>query len=200
MIDDNNTQEFSSDDDWLQLQTDWQSYQPDMVKIKKRITWVTWRMFAILALDVLVVVSFIPYLIYFTFYTDSSLADKIWNYSITPVLFYGVYLDFKLRLPLFKLDGESTKDILAFYLKRVNTAVSIGDIGFKFSLLLLGMFAGLVISSFFLELGEKKLQEFSFIVFGIVWIGFFTGIMYWYKVKKQKEACRLQKLWKEFLD
>lgn len=200
MIEDNTTKDLPSDDEWLQLQNDWQSYQPDIVKIKKRITWVTWRMIAILALDVLVVVTFIPYLIYFTFFADSSLADKIWNYSITPVLFYGVYLDFKLRLPLFKLDGESTKDILAFYLKRVNAAVTLGDIGFKFSLVLLGMFGGLVILSFYLDLGEEKFEKLSFIVFGIAWIGFFAAIMYWYKIKKTKESHRLQKLWKEFLD
>jgi len=200
MTDEKYTQDDPMDDEWQQLQSDWQSYQPDIEKIKKRIAWVTWRMIAILALDVLVVLSYIPFLVYFVFLDDVSFAEKIWSYLMTPILFYGVYLDFKLRLPLFKLEGESTKDILAFYLKRVSAGVSLGDIGYKFSLLLLFMFAIWVSASFYFDLGEEKLQRPSFIIFGTAWISFFASIMYWYKNKKKKEFVRLQNLWKNFLD
>jgi len=189
-----------ANDEWQQLQNDWQSYQPDIVKINKRIAWVTWRMFAVLALDAIVVLSYIPFLVYLTLYEDNSLAEIIWTYTMTPVLFYGVYWDFKLRLPLFKLDSESTKDILAFYLKRVKAGIRLGELGYKFSLFLIGAFSVWVSSSFYFDLGEEKLQKPSFIIFGIVWVSIMAGIMYWYKNKKQKEYFRLQKLWKEFLE
>jgi len=192
--------ENQSIDEWQQLQSDWQSYQPDMVKIKKRIEWVTWRMVAILAIDVLMVISYIPFLVYLTLYEDRSLAKIIWSYTMTPVLFYGIYWDFKLRLPLFKLESGSTKDILNFYLKRIAAGVSLGDLGYKFSLFILAMFIIWVSANFYFDLGEEKIQKVSFILFAISMISSSAGIMYWYKNKKSKELIRLQKLWKDFLE
>lgn len=187
-------------DEWQQLQSDWQSYQPDITKIKRRIQWVTWRMITILVLDVLVILTYVPFLIYWVFPEDSSLAEKIWHYGMFPLVVYGVYLDFKLRLPLFKLESESTKDILAFYLKRVNAGIMIGKWGYQFSLLLLVLFIIWVGASFYFDLGEKKLQRPQFIVYAILFISLFAITSYWYKNKKQKEASRLQALWKEFLE
>jgi hypothetical protein len=187
-------------DDWQQLQNDWQSYQPDIAKIKRRIAWVSWRMVAVLALDVLVVVTYIPFLIFWVFEDGVSLAEKIWHFGMLPLLLYGVYWDFKLRLPLFKLDSESTRGILECYLKRVSAGVSLGNLGYKFSLLLLGLFLLWVGSSFYFELGEEKLQQPVFITFGVLWIGFFAVILFWYRNKKQKELNKLTELWKEFLE
>ncbi len=187
-------------DDWQQLQNDWQSYQPDIAKIKRRIAWVTWRMVAVLVLDVLVVVTYVPFLIFWVFEDGASLAEKIWHFGMLPLLLYGVYWDFKLRLPLFKLDSESTRGILECYLKRVQAGVSLGNVGYKFSLLLLGLFLLWVASSFYFELGEDKLHQPTFITFGVLWIGFFAAILYWYRNKKQKELERLSALWKEFLE
>ncbi len=187
-------------DDWQQLQQDWQSYQPDIVKIKKRIAWVTWRMVAILAMDVLLLVLYIPFLMFETIQESTSLAEKIWHFGMFPLIVYGVYWDFKLRLPLFKLESESTKDILGFYLKRVKAGVQLGDLGYKFSLVLEVLFIVWVGGNWYFDLGEERLKELSFITFGICWFGLFAGIMYWYKLKKQKEVFHLTKLWKEFLE
>ena len=187
-------------DDWQQLQSDWQSYQPDIAKIKRRIAWVTWRMIAILVIDVLVVVPYIPFLIFWVFDDGASLAEKIWHFGMLPLLLYGVYWDFKLRLPLFKLDNESTRGILECYLNRVKAGMSLGNVGYKFCLVLLVLFLAWVASSFYFELGEEKLQQPTFIIFGVVWISFFVAIMYWYRNKKQKEFKRLKSLWKEFLE
>lgn len=187
-------------DDWQQLQNDWQSYQPDIAKIKRRIAWVTWRMVAVLVLDVLVVVTYIPFLVFWVFDDGASLAEKIWHFGMLPLLLYGVYWDFKLRLPLFKLDSESTRGILECYLRRVRAGVSLGNLGYKFSLLLLGLFLLWVGSSFYFELGEEKLQKPTFIVFGTLWISFFAVILLWYRNKKRKELVRLSALWKEFLE
>lgn len=187
-------------DDWQQLQNDWQSYQPDIAKIKRRIAWVTWRMVAVLVLDVLVVVTYVPFLMFWVFDDGASLAEKIWHFGMLPLLLYGVYWDFKLRLPLFKLDNESTRGILECYLKRVQAGVSLGNVGYKFSLVLLGLFLLWVGSSFYFELGEEKLHQPPFIIFGVVWIGSFAAVLYWYRNKKQKELNRLSALWKEFLE
>ncbi len=187
-------------DDWQQLQNDWQSYQPDIAKIKRRIAWVTWRMVAVLVLDVLVVVTYIPFLIFWVFDDGASLAEKIWHFGMLPLSLYGVCWVFKLRLPLFKLDSESTRGILECYLRRVRAGVSLGNLGYKFSLLLLGLFLLWVGSSFYFELGEEKLQKPTFIVFGTLWISFFAVILLWYRNKKRKELVRLSALWKEFLE
>ncbi len=194
------TQEQQNNDEWQQLQSDWQSYQPDIAKIKKRIAWVTWRMVGVLVLDVLVLLSYIPFLVYVILPEDNSLAIKLWHYGMFPFLVYGVYWDFKLRLPLFKLEDQSTKNILAFYLKRVNAGIKLGDLGFKFCLLLVVLFVVWIGTSFAIDLGEEKLHRPSFIIMGIAWIGLFAGIMYWYRNKKTKELKRLTKLWKEFLE
>jgi len=189
-----------SNDEWQQLQNDWQSYQPDIAKIKKKIAWVTWRMIAVLALDVLVVITYIPFLIFYVFPEDNSIAMKAWHFAMFPVLMYGVYIDFKLRLPLFKLESQSTEAILRFYLKRVKAGIVLGQWGYRFSVLLLGLFVVWVVSNYLFEWGEAKLEKTSTIVFGMIWISFFAGIMHWYRIRKTKEAKRLQALWKEFLE
>ena len=194
------TIEENNNDDWEQLQNDWQSFQPDIVKIKKRIAWVTWRMIFILILDIVVLISYFPFLIYYVLPESNSLAEKIWHLGIFPFFLYGVYWDFKLRLPLFKLDNETTKGILNCYLNRVKAGIALGDIGYKFSLALVGLFIVWVASSFCFDLGEEKLQRPSFILFGVSFISLFAAIMYWYKVKKDKEYQKLQQLWKEFLE
>jgi hypothetical protein len=192
-----------TDDDsneWQELQHEWQSYQPDIVKIKKKIAWVTWRMIAILVIDVLLLIAFIPFLMFETMQESVSLAEKIWHFGMFPLFVYGVYWDFKLRLPLFKLESESTKDILAFYLKRVKAGIKLGELGYQFSLLLEVLFIVWLGANWYFDLGEERLKEIGFIVFGICWIGLFVGIMLWYKQKKEKELIRLTELWKEFLE
>ncbi len=186
--------------EWQRLQEDWQSYQPDIVKLKKRIAWVTWRMVAILMLDVVFLLGYIPFILYWFFYEEPSLAMKLWHYAMVPLIVYGVYWDFKLRLPLFKLENESTKGILGFYLKRVDAGIKLGDLGFKFCLFLVVLFVVWVGASFYFDLGEEKLQKASFIIFGTVLISLLGVIMYWYRNKKRKEFIRLQALWKEFLE
>jgi hypothetical protein len=199
-VTDDEQADVSFSQEWQQLQSDWQSYQPDIVKIKKRIQWVTWRMVGVLVLDVAVLVSYIPFLLFFILLEDSSLASKIWHVGMLPLLVYGVYWDFKLRLPLFKLEDESTKKILSFYMKRVKAGIKLGDVGFKFCLFLIALFILWVGAGFLFDLGEEKITELHFIVFGLVWIGAFAGIMYWYRHKKLKEAKHLSELWKDFLE
>ena len=189
-----------SNDEWQQLQNDWQSYQPDMVKIKKRIAWVTWRMVALLVLDVVFLLGYIPFFLYWAFPEEPSLAIRLWQYGMFPLVVYGVYWDFKLRLPLFKLENKSTRGILEFYLKRVNAGIKLGSLGYKFCMFLMALFLVWVGASFYFDLGEEKLQKISFIIFGVCWIGLFAATMFWYKRKKQKELVRLQALWKEFLE
>ncbi|MBV1910738.1 MAG: hypothetical protein KUG78_15655 [Kangiellaceae bacterium] len=187
-------------DDWEQLQNDWQSFQPDIVKIKRRIEWVTWRMSFILFIDLVFLFGYVPFLIYFVLPESTSLAEKIWHIGMFPVFVYGVYWDFKLRLPLFRIDQESTQGILGSYLARVKAGITLGDIGFKFSLALVVLFLLWVGSSYYFELGEEKLQRPTFILFGVTFISSMAGIMYWYRVKKQKEYSKLKELWKEFLE
>lgn len=189
-----------NNDEWLQLQSDWQSYQPDIIKIRKRIAWVTYRMIAVLVMDVLAFALYIPFLIYWVVPDEYSLAYKLWHIGLLPLFIYGIYWDFKLRLPLFKLENESTKGILECYLKRVKAGVSLGNIGYKFCFALIGFFVIWIVAGFYFDLGEEKLQQPAFIAFGILWISGFAGIMYWYRNKKQKELLRLKELWKEFLD
>jgi len=196
----NQDQQNHNNDEWQQLQSDWQSYQPDMIKIKKRIAWVTWRMIAILVLDVVFLVSYIPFMFYWGGLEEPSLAIQLWHYGMFPIIVYGVYWDFKLRLPLFKLENKSTRGILEFYLKRVDAGIKLGNLGYKFCLFLMVSFVVWVAASFYIDLGEEKIQRVSFIVFGISWIGLFAAIMYWYKNKKQNELRRLEALWKEFLE
>lgn len=193
-------QQNHSNDEWQQLQNDWQSYQPDMIKIKKRIAWVTWRMIAILVLDVFFLVSYIPFMLYWAFPEKPSLAIQLWHYGMFPLVVYGVFWDFKLRLPLFRLENKSTRGILEFYLKRVNAGIKLGNLGYKFCLFLMVLFVIWVGASFLFDLGEEKIQRISFIIFGVSWIGLFAATMFWYKRKKQKELVRLQALWKEFLE
>ena len=119
-------------DDWQELQNDWQNYQPDIKKIKRRIAWVTWRMIAILVIDLIILFTYLPFVIFFILPENHSLAVKIWHVGMLPVLLYAVYWDFKLRLPLMKLENESTKVILAFYLKRVSAGVKLGNFSIKF--------------------------------------------------------------------
>ena len=183
-----------------QLQEDWQSYQPDIAKIKRRIQWVTWRMVAVLFLDIVVLVTYVPFLLYFVLPEETSLALKIWHVGMFPLLLYGVYWDFKLRLPLFKLENESTSQILKFYMRRVNAGVKLGHFGYRFCLLLVVFFLLWVGAGFVFDLGEKKLTELPFILFGTVWIGLFAAVMYWYKRKKLKEKNYLEELWSEFLE
>lgn len=189
-----------SNDEWQQLQNDWQSYQPDMVKIKKRIAWVTWRMIAILVLDVVFLLGYILFILYWSFPEEPSLAIQLWHYGMFPLIVYGVYWDFKLRLPLFKLENKSTRGILEFYLRRVNAGIKLGNLGYKFCVFLLALFLVWVGANFYFDLGEEKIQKISFIIFGVCWIGLFAATMFWYKRKKQKELVRLQALWKEFLE
>jgi len=190
----------NNNDEWKELQSDWQSYRPDIKKIKKRITWVTWRMIAVLVMDLLILFAYVPVGIFFVLIESQSLASKIWYLGMLPVLLYTVYWDFKLRLPLFKLDSESTKDILAFYLKRVSAGVRLGNFSIKFCLSLLVLYSLWIGASFYFDLGEEKLQKASFIFSGFVWIGCFTYISYWYRNRKAKELIRLNELWKGFLE
>lgn len=192
--------EMDLSDDWLQLQKDWQNYQPNIKKIKRKISWVTLRMIALLAIDVIVALAYIPFLYFYVTSTDDPLVVRVGPFFMYPVLLYGVYLDFKLRMPVFRCEGESTRDILEFYLRRVQAGVQIGHWGFYFTLMLCGLFGLWFLAGFLLDSGDA--HHFSIqsilIAYGVLLT---TAVgTYWYRNKKRAEAEELKRLWREFLD
>ncbi len=196
----NSLENDSDNEDWQQMQNDWQSYQPDIKKIKRRILWVTWRMIAILVLDVLILVTYIPFLIFWVIPANEALMIKIWHYAMFPLLIYGVFLDFKLRMPLLRIEGESTKGILGLYLERVKAGVKLGIWGFRFCFMLLVLFLTWIGVTLIVEPEIVLAHKLKNIIFGLVWIGLFAGGSYWYKNRKQEEEIRLTSLWKEYLE
>ena len=115
------------------------------------------------------------------------------------VTIYGVYLDFKLRIPIFRLQSESTKDVLKLYLNRTKVGIQLGVICkfFLYGLLVSFWIWVAAIQYFFPE--EPKYSEWQFIVFGSVWISLFIPVAVWYQRKKQREYDELSELWKEYL-
>jgi len=186
--------------DWEEMQSEWQSYQPDVQKIKKTINWVTWRMGAILAFDVIAILLYIPFLIFFVSVDENSLVENSWHYLLGLLLIYGVYLDFKIRLPIFRAQGESTKDVLELYLKRTQAGVTIGRIGKNFSWVLLVAFVLWYLANLLLPSGNPKIADWEFGLFGVVWIAVFVVLCRWYENKKQKEFEKLNKLWQDYIE
>jgi hypothetical protein len=186
--------------EWMQLQKDWQSFQPDINKINKKISWVTWRMISILVLDVITILAYIPFLIVWVVPAETSLIYKLWPYLMLPIGIYGVYLDFKLRIPLFKLEKGSSKDILSAYLKFVRTGVLVGLWGGRFSLGLLAWFIFWALAVHFLD--PENAKRLSIILLaGVTSVLVLTSLaMYWYKAKKAKEAQNILALWREYLE
>lgn len=186
-------------DDWQELQSDWQSYQPDIQKIRKKVNWVTWRMAAILIVDVLAVIIYLPFVYFLFINNDSHWVINSWHYLLAILLIYGVYLDFKIRIPIFKLQGESTKDILELYLKRTEAGIVIGRLGQNFSWILLGSFIIWVAATNIIVPDVDKLSDWRFTVFGLAYMGIFILITSWYRNKKQREYTELKKLWQDYL-
>lgn len=186
--------------DWDELQSQWQSYEPDIQQIKKKINWVTWRMGLILVLDIIIVLAYVPFL-YFSITSDSRhwIVD-IWDCVMGALLIYLVYLDFKIRLPIFRAQGESTREVLQLYIKRVEAGITIGRLGKAFCFFLLVLFIVWVTVNYFLPEKDLSLTKWPFLLFGVCWIGGFTAIFAWYQAKKTKELERLTILWKEYLD
>ena len=201
MPDETNTNQEDRDiQEWAQLQNDWQSFQPDLKKINKKISWVTWRMISILIFDVIAILAYIPFLIIWVIPAETSLIYKLWPYLMLPIAIYGVYLDFKLRIPLFKLDKGSSKDILGAYLKFVETGVLVGLWGARFSLGLLVWFLFWMLAVHFFDHENAKRLSVSLVVGAISAFILLSVIMYWYRAKKVKEAKNLLALWSEYIE
>ncbi|TQV86880.1 hypothetical protein [Aliikangiella coralliicola] len=188
------------DKDWEALQSEWQTFQPDIQKIKKKINWVTWRMWSILAFDVVAILSYFPFLYFIVMKEDKSWIFYSWYYFLGILLIYGVYLDFKIRLPILRFQGESAKAVLQLYLKRTEAGVVIGKIGKNFCwLLLVGFWLWFTANRFLLP-EDPKASSLGFLVFGTLWIGGIGVICFWYQKKKEKEQEKLQVLWQDYLD
>ena len=186
--------------DWEDLQSEWQSYQPDVQKIKKKINWVTWRMGLILVFDVVALVGYVPFLIYVVKIEQNSWLINSWHIMLGLLLIYGVYLDFKIRLPILRSQGESTKEVLELYLKRTEAGVTVGRLGKKFSWVLLIAFVLWFAANWIWTPDNPKATSWEFGLFGTVWISVFVFISHWYEGKKQKEFDKLNKLWKDYID
>ena len=186
--------------DWDKLQAEWQTYQPDVQQIKKKINWVTLRMIAVLFLDLVVLLGYFPFLFYFIDIETFSWVENSWHVFIGILLVYGVYLDFKIRLPLIRMEGESTKDVLALYLKRTRAGIVIGRYGRYFSWLLLAGFIIWFAANLLLVEQPAKEFKWQFAVFGVVWITGSALICRWYENKKKKEYDKLKALWREYVD
>jgi len=186
--------------DWEKLQSEWQAYEPDIQKIKKKINWVTWRMYFILAMDVLMILAYIPFVYYFAYQSDESWIANSWHYFMGVVLIYGVYLDFKIRFPILRNNASSTKEVLELFINRVKAGINLGWWGKVFCFGMLGFFWLWVAGNTFLENGDAKIGDLGFFIFGTVWIGFFSLIFIWYERKKRKELTELEELWKDYLE
>ncbi|WP_196141086.1 hypothetical protein [Aliikangiella sp. G2MR2-5] len=189
-----------SQNDWEKLQSEWQAYEPDFNKIKRKISWVTWRMYLILVIDVFIFLAYFPFLYYEISKPTSTWVTSFWYYFMGVLLVYGVYLDFKIRLPILRNQGNSAKEVLELYLKRTQAGVTLGKWGQIFCAIMLLFFWLWVGGNAFLDAGSEKLARPGFIAFGTIWILMFTGIFYWYYRKKSKEYLKLKILWREYLD
>lgn len=187
--------------DWDKLQSQWQSFEPDIKKIKKKISWVTWRMGFILFMDVIVVVTYIPFLLMITDDPDRNFLLNSYFYLLGILVVYGAYLDFKIRLPIFRLQGNSTKEVLSLYLQRVKAGILIGKLSKIFSWLLLGAFMLWFFANFYFQ-DAKTTEQFTwqYGIFGFFWIGLFVVLSYWYQNRKKKELIRLKELWKGYIE
>ena len=186
--------------DWESLQSEWQAYEPDIQQIKKKISWVTWRMAAILVIDVVVVVSYFPFLFIVLDNPENNWLVNSWHYLLGLLLIYGVYLDFKIRLPILRSQGDSAKEVLELYLKRTEAGIAIGRIGKNFSWFLLAAFVLWWLANFLFMPENHKVTRWQFGLFGVVWISAFVFICRWYELKKRKEFKKLSELWREYLD
>ncbi len=186
--------------DWDELQSEWQSYQPDMQKIKKKINWVTWRMVGILAFDILAVLFYFPFLYFVLTPDDNSWAYKSFFYLMGVLLIYGTYLDFKIRLPIIFYQGESTKDILNLYLDRIQAGILVGKIGkyFGIGLLIINWIWIAIVLHF--EPEHPKVSGDYFVLFFSGWMGGISLICWWYERKKQKEYIKLKALWQDYME
>ncbi len=184
---------------WEDLQNQWQSYEPDIKKIKKRISWVTWRMYAILALDIVVLISYFPFVYFVVQDESSSFLTNIWHYIMGVFVVYGVYLDFKLRLPVLKNNANTTKEVLSLFIERVKVGVSIGWWGKIFSFGLLVVFWIWVAVNYWFEVGNPKIANLGFLLIGSLWIIAIGLVFRFYENKKQKQLMSLSKKWKDYL-
>lgn len=187
-------------DDWQDLQNEWQAYLPDVKKIQKKINWVTWRMTFLLVAEVIFVIAYLFYLYHLANEQQNSSSFNIWSYFIGILAVIGLYLDFKLRLPVFRQQGDSTKEILGLYLKRTEMGISLGQWSKLFSWILLISFNLWVMINYFYFPEEVRLSSVSFILFGNTWIGCFLLVCYWYKKKKEAEHEKLKLLWQDYLN
>lgn len=188
--------------DWDKLQSQWQSFEPDIKKIKKKMSWVTWRMGFILFMDIIVVVTYIPFLLMITDDPNRNFLLNSYHYLLGILVVYGAYLDFKIRLPIFRLQGDTTKEVLSLYLERVKAGVLIGKLSKIFSWLLLTTFILWFLGNLFFQKTDVFTEKFSLEtgIFGFFWIGLFVVLSYWYQQRKEKEFSRLKELWKDYLE
>ena len=186
--------------DWDKLQSEWQAYEPDIQKIKKKINWVTWRMYFILAMDVLILVSYFPFVYYMAYDFEAGFWANSWHYFMGVFLAYGVYLDFKIRLPILRNSAKSTKEVLSLFIERVNAGVYLGWVGKIFCYVMILFFWIWVGANAYLEEGDSKVGNLGFFIFGTVWIASLSLIFIWYERKKRKELKELKSLWKDYLD
>jgi len=190
----------NNSEDWRQLQKDWQNFEPDLKKINKKISWVTWRMISILVLDVIIMLAYIPFLIVWVIPSEASFIYKLWPYLMLPLGIYGTYLDFKLRLPLFRLDKGSSKEILSAYLRFVQAGVLVGLWGFRFLFALLVLFVAWAFAVHYLDPESAKQLPIHLVASVASTVALSSAVMYWYKNKKTKESQNLLDLWQEFIE
>jgi hypothetical protein len=188
------------DKSWQKLQSDWQSYQPDVKKIKQKISWVTWRMIALLTLDVIALIVYTVFLYLEIYQKNENWLVAIWFYLMGIAVLYGVYIDFKLRIPVFRLQGNSSQDVLNLYLKRTQVGVRLGQIcQYVFAALLICFWLWRYLILEYLP--EDNIYNRKDITLSVsLWIVFCIVACYWYKNKKAKELQHLRQLWQGFVD
>ena len=190
----------NSNEDWMRLQKDWQNFEPDLNKINRKISWVTWRMISILVLDAIIILAYIPFLVLWVMPSETSLLYKLWPYLMLPLGVYGTYLDFKLRMPLFRLEKGSSKEILNAYLKFVQAGVLVGLWGFRFLLMMLVLFIVWASAIHLFDSESARSLPINLVISVAVAIALTSAVMYWYKNKKARESRNLLDLWREYIE
>jgi hypothetical protein len=185
-------------DDWQLLQKTWQGYQPDFTKIAKRNRWLEWRMSIILVLDILVLIG------YAAFWWHSMQTDptyiKVWHSLMGVVLLFGIYIEFKIRWPLLRVETHSNQQILQLYLKRVEAGVLLGRWG-RWFCQALWLPALIFVAYGYSSQQQPDIEKYLYsAIFVSLWLFMFWFLMRWYEQKKLSELEKLRQLWHEFID
>ncbi|MET1257282.1 hypothetical protein [Aliikangiella maris] len=185
---------------WNDWQNEWQAYEPDIKKIKSKINWVSWRMGMILLMDIIILIAYVPFILFILMTEETHWIELVWDVVMGILIIYFVYIDFKIRLPIFRAQGDSTRDVLQLYVKRVEAGVTVGSLGAKCCFGVMILFILWILVNYFLPEPSDKLTEIPFISMGIIWFLMFVVIFKWYEKRKQKELKKLTWLWRDYLE